>query len=122
MFNHPSGRKPAVQMRYEDDEYYDPDAGKGKMLRDLNQIRMDDDNNPSLRKNLNIGEWKTNSSGNEESEINSSEEDDFYGDHKEKLEKSALNLHPFFRKKAVSAEMKMKTMMMNIMVLTWKKR
>ena len=80
-------------MRYEDDEYYDPDAGKGKMLRDLNQIRMDDDNNPSLRKNLNIGEWTTNSSGNEESEINSSEEEDFYGDNKEKLEKSALNLH-----------------------------
>ena len=109
-------------MRYEDDEYYDPDAGKGKMLRDLNQIRMDDDNNPSLRKNLNIGEWKTNSSGNEESEIISFQKDDFYEDHKEKLLKSALNLHPLFRKKAVSAEMKMKLMMMNIMVLTWKKR
>ena len=49
MFNHPSGRKPAVQMRYEDDEYYDPDAGKGKMLRDFNQITIPEEESKHWR-------------------------------------------------------------------------
>ena len=76
-----------MKMRYEEYEYNYSDPEKGNMLRNLNEITMNDDNDPSLRKTLNVGEQTANSSVKEESEIKKSEEDDLYEVKKEKLEK-----------------------------------